>query len=111
MRLAVIDLGTNTFNLLIVDFNEQGMFSPVFNTKKAVKIGEGAMIENFLQPEPMTRGKAALSEYLQIIDEHNCERTVAFATSGIRSTQNGGEFVSNVKSYAYVYLLMEAELY
>lgn len=98
MRLAVIDLGTNTFNLLIVDFNEQGMFSPVFNTKKAVKIGEGAMIKNMLQPEPMARGMAALSEYLQIIEEHNCERTVAFATSGVRSTQNGGEFVSNVKS-------------
>ena len=98
MRLAVIDLGTNTFNLLIVDFNEQGMFSPVFNTKKAVKIGEGALIKNMLQPEPMVRGMSALSEYLQIIDEHNCERTVAFATSGIRSTQNGGEFVSNVKS-------------
>jgi exopolyphosphatase/guanosine-5'-triphosphate,3'-diphosphate pyrophosphatase len=98
MRLAVIDLGTNTFNLLIVDFNEQGMFSPVFNTKKAVKIGEGAMIKNMLQPEPMARGMATLSEYVQIIDEHNCERTVAFATSGIRSTQNGAAFVSKVRS-------------
>ena len=74
MRLAVIDLGTNTFNLLIVDFNEQGMFSPVFNTKKAVKIGEGAMIENMLQPAPMARGMAALSDYLKIIDELACER-------------------------------------
>jgi exopolyphosphatase/guanosine-5'-triphosphate,3'-diphosphate pyrophosphatase len=98
MRLAVIDLGTNTFNLLIVDFNEQRMFSPVFNTKKAVKIGEGAMIKNMLQPEPMARGMAALAEYQNIISEHKCDKTVAFATSGIRSTENGGEFVANVRS-------------
>ena len=98
MRLAVIDLGTNTFNLLIVDFNEQGTFAPVFNTKKAVKIGEGAMIKNLLQPEPMARGMAALAEYQNIISQHKADKTVAFATSGIRSTENGGQFVANVKS-------------
>ncbi|MCB9203499.1 MAG: exopolyphosphatase [Flavobacteriales bacterium] len=97
MRLAVIDLGTNTFNLLIVDFDQHGKFSTVFNTKMAVKIGEGAMIKNLLQPEPMARGMAALSEYMRIIDQHKCDKTVAFATSAIRSTSNGGEFADNVQ--------------
>lgn len=97
MRLAVIDLGTNTFNLLIVDFDENGKFSSVFNTKLAVKIGEGAMIKNMLQPEPMARAKAALADYQKIIAEHKCDRTVAFATSGIRSTKNGADFVQNIK--------------
>lgn len=96
MRLAVIDLGTNTFNLLIVDFDANGQFQTVFNTKSAVKIGEGAMIKNMLQPEPMARGMAALVEYQQIISEHNCQQTTAIATSGIRSTSNGAEFVKNV---------------
>lgn len=97
MRLAVIDLGTNTFNLLIVDFDTEGRFKSIFNTKQAVKIGEGAMIKNLLQPEPMARGLKALSEYTEIIAEHNCNKTVAFATSGIRSTQNGVNFVADVK--------------
>lgn len=98
MRIAVIDLGTNTFNLLIVDFDERGAFSPVFNAKEAVKIGEGAMRVGRLQPLPMQRGKKALSEYVHIISEHRCDRTFAFATSGIRSTVNGMDFVREVRN-------------
>ena len=98
MRVAVIDLGTNTFNLLIVDIAGKGEYHSVFNTKIAVKIGEGAMIAGKLLPEPMKRAKKALSEYLEIIEEHNCERTLAFATSGIRSTSNGADFVAEIKA-------------
>ncbi len=97
MRLAVIDLGTNTFNLLIVDFYENGSFTTVFNTKEAVKIGEGAMIVGLLQPEPIKRGKSALAGYVRIIEEHKCHKTFSFATSGIRSTSNGKDFVNEVK--------------
>ena len=97
MRLAVIDLGTNTFNLLIVDFDENGSFTTVFNAKEAVKIGEGAMIVGLLQPEPISRGKSALAGYVRIIEEHKCDKTFAFATSGIRSTSNGKDFVNEVK--------------
>ncbi|MCF8460205.1 MAG: hypothetical protein K9G46_05745 [Flavobacteriales bacterium] len=98
MRIAVIDLGTNTFNLLIADVLTPGEYHSVFNTKIAVKIGEGAMIAGKLLPKPMQRAKDALAEYLGIIQEHNCEKTLAFATSGIRSTSNGADFVAEVKS-------------
>ena len=98
MRVAVIDLGTNTFNLLIADVLPTGEYHSVFNTKIAVKIGEGAMIAGKLLPVPMQRAKDALAEYLGIIEKHDCEKTLAFATSGIRSTLNGADFVAEVKS-------------
>jgi exopolyphosphatase/guanosine-5'-triphosphate,3'-diphosphate pyrophosphatase len=98
MRVAVIDLGTNTFNLLIVDVSSSGEYHSVFNTKIATKIGEGAMIAGKLLPIPMQRAKDALAEYLEIIEKHKCEKTLAFATSGIRSTSNGADFVAEVKS-------------
>ncbi len=98
MRVAIIDLGTNTFNLLIVDVLNSGEYHSVFNTKIATKIGEGAMIAGKLLPIPMQRAKDALAEYLEIIAEHTCEKTLAFATSGIRSTSNGADFVAEVKS-------------
>lgn len=97
MRVAVIDLGTNTFNLLIVDINPSGEYNSVYNTKKAVKIGEGAMIAGKLLPQPMARAKKALKDYLEIIAEHKCDKTFAFATSGIRSTSNGEDFVLEMK--------------
>ena len=97
MRIAVIDLGTNTFNLLIVDVDESRQHQAVYNTKIAVKIGEGAMIQGLLQPGPMARGKKALAQYLEIISDHKCDKTFAFATSAIRSTSNGHDFVKEVK--------------
>lgn len=97
MRIAVIDLGTNTFNLLIVDVDESRQHQAVYNTKIAVKIGEGAMIQGLLQPGPMARGKKALAQYLEIISDHKCDKTFAFATSAIRSTSNGHDFVEEVK--------------
>lgn len=97
MRVAVIDLGTNTFNLLIVDISPSGEYNSVYNTKIAVKIGEGAMIAGKLLPEPIARAKKALTDYLKIIAEHKCEKTLAFATSGIRSTSNGEDFTVEVK--------------
>lgn len=96
MRLAVIDLGTNTFNLLIVDINSKE-HQVVFNTKEAVKIGEDALIACKLQPIPISRAKKTLAEYVNIISEHKCDQTFAFATSGIRSTSNGQNFVDEVK--------------
>ncbi len=97
-RIAVIDLGTNTFNLLIADVSTSGEYHSVFNTKIAVKIGEGAMIAGKLLPEPMQRAKDALAEYLVIIKACKCEKILAFATSGIRSTSNGVDFVAEVKA-------------
>lgn len=98
MTVAIIDLGTNTFNLLIAEVKADGKFETHVNTKRAVKIGEGAMTAGKLLPKPMQRAKNALAEYLEIIAKHGCERTVAFATSGIRSTSNGADFVAQVKS-------------
>ncbi len=97
MRVAIIDLGTNTFNLLIVDIGVIGQFQSVYNTKSAVKIGEGALVAGKLLPKPMARGKKALAEYQKIAKDHGCDKIFAFATSGIRSTSNGTDFVSVIK--------------
>lgn len=51
-----------------------------------------------LLPKPMQRAKTALNEYLDIIVEYGCQKTLAFATSGIRSTSNGTDFVAQIKS-------------
>lgn len=44
MRLAVIDLGTNTFNLLIGETGKEFTFKKIFNTKISVKLGEGSIM-------------------------------------------------------------------
>lgn len=48
MKIAVIDLGTNTFNLLIVEVNSDKTYSTVFQTKISVKLAEGGINKGFI---------------------------------------------------------------
>ena len=92
MKTAIIDLGTNTFNLLIVEGDQT-----LFKTKIAVKLGEGGITNNFIAEEPYRRGLAALKKHIETIKHYKVERTLAFATSAIRSATNGAVFVKEVK--------------
>lgn len=93
MKTAIIDLGTNTFNLLIVEEN-----TTLFKTKIAVKLGEGGITKGYIAEAPFQRGFEALKKHLQTIDKYQADRTLAFATSAIRSTRNGVDFVAKVKT-------------
>ena len=49
MRFAVIDLGTNTFNLLIVEFDDNKKWKEIYSTKMSVKLGEGGIEKRLIQ--------------------------------------------------------------
>jgi len=91
-RLGIIDLGTNTFNLLIVDKHAQG-FDKVFSTKEGVGLGLGGINDGFIAKDAMDRGVLALSDFMNKCQELSCEKIKAFATSAIRDASNGEEFV------------------
>jgi exopolyphosphatase/guanosine-5'-triphosphate,3'-diphosphate pyrophosphatase len=100
MIFAVIDLGTNTFNLLIAERLPNCTFRKIFNTKIAVKLGQGTINSGYIADAPFQRGINALKQYQQYILDHNVEHTYAFATSAIRSASNGNEFVMQAKKIA-----------
>lgn len=90
MKTAIIDLGTNTFNLLIRDNQTEEV---LVNTKIAVKLGEGGLNNNEIEAPAFTRGIDALRTHRQTILEYKADDTYAFATSAIRSASNGRAFV------------------
>ena len=94
MRAAVIDLGTNTFNLLIAELDAVG-FRIVFSTKQAVKLGEGGITRRHIAEAAYKRGLSALTLYRNMIEERNVDVVYAFATSAIRSAENGPDFAKN----------------
>src|SRR5262245_52307476 len=96
MRIAVIDLGTNTFNLLIADIGAKG-HGKVVSDRIPVKLGEGTINSGYISPGPFQRGINALSHYKELIDLHKVDIVRAFATSAIRSASNGAEFVQLAK--------------
>ncbi|MCC6837593.1 MAG: phosphatase, partial [Bacteroidia bacterium] len=97
MRIAIIDLGTNTFNILIVDVDGNQNIKQLFQTKIPVKLGEGGINQGFIAPIPFQRGMDALIQYQLIIEEYGVDNTFAFATSAIRSARNGTDFVNIAK--------------
>ncbi len=96
MRAAIIDLGTNTFHLLIVEVTGS-RYRVIYKTKLPVKLGKGGMTNNRLQPDAMQRGMEALQQFNTQITTHACDEVHAFATSAIRSATNGNAFVAEVK--------------
>jgi len=97
MKIAVLDLGTNTFHLLIVTVNRNGTFSRLFKSKIVVKLGEGAINKNRIAEVPFRRGVDAMKHYAEILKKYKPEKIVTYATSGIRSAQNGKKFIAEVR--------------
>lgn len=95
MRIAIIDLGTNTFSLLICDKKGENQ-KPIFKNKIAVKLGEGGIDKGIIAHAPYQRGIKALEDHLKTIKEYDVDKVRAFATSAIRSTKNGADFVNEV---------------
>ena len=98
MRLAVIDMGTNTFNLLIVEVQNNNHYKILFKDKAGVKLGKGGINNKIITPEAFERGISAIEKHLNTIQSFQVNKTVATATSGVRSTKNGKEFVDALES-------------
>lgn len=97
MKIAVIDLGTNTFKLLIADISRKGI-TPLFKDKIPVKLGEGGINNNEISHAPFLRGLNAMKFHKQNIDKFKVSKTYAFATSAIRSAKNGKKLVKKIKA-------------
>ena len=95
MRLAVIDLGTNTFHLLIVDLKGED-FSVVYREKTAVRIGKDGISEGRITPEAQQRAIKALKRFKEVINIHETEEISATATSAIRNAENGLDLVREI---------------
>lgn len=97
MRVAIIDLGTNTFNLFVADVVSSSEYKKVFKTKVPVKLGEGGIAKNRIAPAAFQRGIDAMRRYKTLITDMKAEQVFAFATSAIRSAENGKKFIEAVK--------------
>ena len=100
MKIAILDLGTNTFHLLIVRVEGNKVCETVFKSKMAVNLGEGGIQEGRIAEASFVRGIDALKHYSGVIRKHRPEKIYAFATSGIRSAANGRAFIAAAKREA-----------
>ena len=95
-KAAVIDMGTNTFHLLMIAFDNNG-FEVIYQEKVPVKIGQGGINQNIILPEAEKRGLHTLSHFKNLINGEGISRIFAFATSAVRNADNGYAFIQKIK--------------
>ena len=96
MRGAVIDLGTNTFNLIIFK-KSNDRYEVLSSLKRPVNLGMGGINENTISSAAMNRASSALKEFAEKCKEFEVEKIKAFGTSAMRGAKNGKAFVEKIK--------------
>jgi exopolyphosphatase/guanosine-5'-triphosphate,3'-diphosphate pyrophosphatase len=99
MKVAIIDLGTNTFHLLIASLKDN-VTNIIYKTNVPVRLGEDITKANTIIPIAFERGITCLQDFKKTIDVHKVDKVKAIATSGVRSATNGSEFVKAAKELA-----------
>ena len=98
MRLSIIDLGTNTFNLLVAERDAAGNLHVLHSEERAVFLGRGGIEQGVLTEEATERGFTVLRAFAGKSREMGAERITGFGTSALRNAQNGRTFTSRAKS-------------
>lgn len=99
--IAAVDLGTNSFHLVVARVVDGDRFEVIAREKEMVRLGSGATDMSELSPEAIERGVAALARCRAVAEVHGAA-LVAVATSAVREAANAGEFLARARDEAGV---------
>jgi exopolyphosphatase / guanosine-5'-triphosphate,3'-diphosphate pyrophosphatase len=106
MRVAAVDLGTNSTRLLVADVAD-GRVDEVVRRTTITRLGEGVDRRRLLLPLPIARVRNCLADYRRELESAGAERTLAVATSAVRDAENGEAFLGEVEwSYGFTTRLL-----
>jgi exopolyphosphatase/guanosine-5'-triphosphate,3'-diphosphate pyrophosphatase len=96
MRIAAIDIGTNSLHMIVVRVRPDFSFEVIDREKEMVRLGAGGLDGRALTPEAMHAALQVLSKFRRLAESHRVDEIVAVATSATREAENGGEFLKAV---------------
>ena len=97
MRLAAIDIGTNSVHMIVVRVRPDLSFEVVDREKEMVRLGAGGLDGRKLTREAMSAALQALSKFERLARSHEVDKILAVATSATREAENGGEFLATIE--------------
>ncbi len=100
MRIAALDVGSNSFHLIVAEVETGGTIKVLDRAKEMVRLGDSTLHKGVIPPDVFRRGLDALRALRRIADRHKVDALVAVATSAVREAQNGGEFVRAARDEA-----------
>ena len=96
-RLAVLDIGSNTVHVVVVDGRPDGTFTPVAEEREVLMLAEAAFPRMELPEEAIERLTSSVATLSRFATEHRADALVAFATSAIREASNGMQALGRVR--------------
>src|SRR5688572_6191580 len=96
MRLAAIDIGTNSIHMIVVKVRPDLSFEVIDREKDMVRLGAGGLDGRSLTPTAMQAALQTLAKFRRLADSHKVDEIVAAATSATREADNGGDFIADV---------------
>src|SRR5499427_8882242 len=93
MRIAAIDIGTNSIHMIVVQVRPDLSFEIIDREKEMVRLGAGGLDGRALTPEAMHAALQVLSKFRRLAESHKVDEVIAVATSATREAENGGEFL------------------
>jgi exopolyphosphatase/guanosine-5'-triphosphate,3'-diphosphate pyrophosphatase len=97
MRIAAIDIGTNSVHMIVVRVRADLSFEVVDREKVMVRLGAGGLDGKALTSDAMSAALQALSKFRRLAESHRVDQILAAATSATREARNGGEFLARVE--------------
>ncbi len=98
MRLAAIDIGTNSVHMIVVRVRPDFSFEVIDREKEMVRLGAGGLDGKRLTREAMQGALQALSKFERLARSHQVDEILAAATSATREAGNGGDFLKTIET-------------
>ena len=100
MRLAAIDIGTNSTKMTVADVSAAGLLSVVSEDSDVTRLGEGVDAARRLGDVPMARTLEAIVRFADAARQLGAETVLGAGTSALRDAVNGADFIAKVKASA-----------
>jgi len=97
VRLGVLDVGSNTVHLLVVDAHRGGHPTPMSSTKSTLRLAESLDSSGKITKRVAERLISTIDEFAGIADSSGCAELMAFATSAVRDAENSEEVLARVR--------------
>src|SRR5437868_4973876 len=98
MRLGVLDVGSNTVHLLVVDAHQGGHPLPAFSYKEQLRLADHLEDGRRLSDEGAQRLRAFVHEAMRVAEDKGVEDILAFATSAVRDAENGEAVLDQIRA-------------
>ncbi|MCY4121340.1 MAG: Ppx/GppA phosphatase family protein, partial [Acidobacteria bacterium] len=97
MRIAAIDIGTNSVHMIVVQVRADHSFEIVDREKEMVRLGAGGLGGRALTELTMRSALQALTKFKRLAESHDVDEVVAAATSAVREAENGRDFLATIR--------------